>query len=172
MRGNMFQTFVLAVFLFHATAVAKKPAFPIKEDLKEPLLSLLDEAVNLHRAVYSKKEDQINIISLKMARKIRELENSPRLPPYHQGSYIHRLLQGLKPQLEAVKTPNGKRQRNIASINRSLTYMAHVYGLRKYAVFFCPQDRSVWMQDLGDAKKGKIKPLHLQHRSCGALVAK
>ncbi len=166
----MFQIAVLAVFLSHAGWAMKKPAFPLKEELKGPLVSLLDEAVDLHRAFYSKKEDQINIISLKMARKIEELEQSPRLLPYHQGSYIHRLLQGLKPQLEAVKTPGSKRQSNIASINRSLTYMAHVYGLRKYAVFFCPADRSVWMQDPGG--KGKIKPLHLQHRSCGSLVGK
>ena len=35
---------------------------------------------------------------------------------------------------------------SLKSISRALTYVAHVYGLNDYAVFFCPADRSVWMQ--------------------------
>ena len=175
----MFQTavFIIFVFLFPVAGQAmKRPAFPLKQELKAPLISLLDSAVDLHQAFYSKKEAQIHLTSLQMARKIQELEQSPGLLPYHQGSYIYRLLQDLKPRLEAVKTPGGKRKKNIASINRDLTYVALMYGLRKYAVFFCPQDRSVWMQAERSAEKGagrgQIKPLHLEYRSCGALVGK
>ncbi len=171
---NMFRAFVLIALtvLCGFSFAMKKPAFPLKEEIKGPLTFLLDEAVSLHRAVYSKQEKQIHVALLKMRYQIEMLEKFPQLLPYHQQSYIKRLLQYLKPKLEAIKAPgDNRRKNNIASINRTITYMAHVYGLKKkYAVFFCPQDRSVWMQK--EKKARQTKPLHLEYRSCGALVGK
>ena len=132
-------------------------------------MSLLDEAVYLHKAFYTQEEDQILLTLSKMVNTIEILEQSPSPLPYHQQSYVHRLLQRLKPQLEVIRTTPGKRKVTINSINRTFTYMAHVYGLKKYAVFFCPTDYSVWMQ--GKNTK-KTKPLHLDYKSCGALVSK
>lgn len=167
----MFQMFFIITFLSisHFGFAMKKPVFPLQDKLKAPLVSLLDEAVYLHQAFYSKKEDQIHLTLSKMINQINVLERSPELLPYHQRSYTYRVLQSLKPQLEAMKVAKEKRKANINSINRTLTYMAHVYGLKKYAVFFCPKDRSVWMQGK-NVKKGK--PLHLEYQSCGAMVGK
>ena len=149
----------------------KRPTFPLKDELKAPLVSLLDEAVYLHQAFYSKKEDQIHLTLSRMINQIEVLEQSPELLPYHQRSYTYRLLRGLKPQLEAMmKIANkGNRKTSINSINRTLIYMAHVYGLKKHVVYFCPKDRSVWMQ--GKNVK-KMRPLHLEYQSCGAVVGK
>ena len=145
----------------------KKAFFPIKNELKGPLVSLLDEVVYLHQAFYSKKEDQIHLISSKMTNQIEILEQSPHFLSYHQQSYTHKLLRDIKAQLEAIKSAGNTRKSSINSINRTLTYMAHLYGLKKYAVFFCPKDRSVWMQG---KNKQKTRPLHLEYQSCGDIV--
>ena len=158
---------VLLLITFSFCGFALKKTFSVKDELKGPLTSLLDEAVYLHQAFYSKQEDQIRLTSLKMMNQIEVLERSPQLVPYHQRSYIGRLLKGLKPQLEAIRTSPGMRRTNINAVNRTLTYMAHIYGLNKYAVFFCPDDRSVWLQG---KKSKKMKPLHLEYQECGALV--
>lgn len=147
----------------------KRATFPLRDELKVPLVSLLDEAVYLHQAFYSKKEDHIYLALSKMVNQIEILEKSPKLLPYHQRFYIYRLLKDLKPQLEAMKITKGKRKVGINAVNRTLTYMAHIYGLKKYAVFFCPKDRSVWMQGKGAEK---MRPLHLEYQSCGSLVGK
>ena len=157
----------LIVFSFFSFGLKK--TFSVKDELKRPLTSLLDEGVDLHQAFYSKEEDQIRLTSLRMINQIEVLELPPQILPYHQRSYIDRLLKSLRTQLEAIRTSPGKRKTNINSVNRTLTYMAHIYGLEKYAVFFCPDDRSVWMQ--GKQSK-KIKPLHLEYQKCGALVKK
>ncbi len=147
----------------------KRPNFPINKELKGTLTSLLDKAVDLHQAFYSKKEDQMRLTLLKMINTIKILEQSPQPLPYHQRTYISKLLRELKPKLETLKNSYGNTAESINSINRSLTYMAHVYGLKKYVVFFCPKDRSVWMQGQ-HTKAGK--PLHLEYQSCGAPVGK
>lgn len=158
---------VLLLITFSFCGFALKKTFSVKDELKEPLTSLLDEAVYLHQAFYSQREDQIRLTSLKMINQIAMLEQSPQLVPYHQRSYIDRLLKSLKPRLEAIRTSPSTRRTNINSVNRTLTYMAHIYGLNKYAVFFCPDDRSVWLQG---KKSKKMKPLHLAYQKCGALV--
>ena len=147
----------------------KRASFPLKDELRVPLVALLDEAVSLHQAFYSKKEEQVHLTVSKMVNQIEMLERFPNLLPYHQWSYIYKLLQDLKPQLEVMKIAKVKRKVHMNAVNRTLTYMAHVYGLKKYAVFFCPKDRSVWMQGK-DVKK--MRPLHLEYQSCGALVGK
>lgn len=157
--------FLLIIFSFGGFALKK--TFSVKDELKEPLTSLLDEVVYLHKAFYSQQEDRIRLTALKMINQIEMLERSPQLLPYHQRSYIDRLLKSLKPQLEAIRTSPSRRRTNINSVNRTLTYMAHIYGLNKYAVFFCPDDRSVWLQG---KKSKKMKPLHLEYQECGALV--
>ena len=158
---------ILLLITFSFCGFALKKTFSVKDELREPLTSLLDEAVYLHQAFYSKKEDQVRLTSLKMINQIEMLERSPQLIPYHQRSYVDRLLKSLKPQLEAIRTSPSSRRTNINSVNRTLTYMAHIYGLNKYAVFFCPDDRSVWLQG---KKSKKMKPLHLEYQDCGALV--
>ena len=165
----MFRVFFIILFfsLSHSGFAMKRPTFPLQDKLKAPLVSLLDDAVYLHQAFYSKEEGQIHLALSRMINQIETLEQTPELLPYHQRSYTYRVLRGLKLQLEAMTgMTNGKRKNNINSINRTLTYMAHVYGLKKHAVFFCPRDRSVWMQ----GKNVKKRPLHLEYQSCGAVV--
>ena len=144
----------------------KKNTFTLEQKLKSPLVSLLDETVDLHKAFYSQRDDQLHLAVSKMVAHISTLEKNTYLFSPTQRSYMHRLLQGLKPKLEAIKAEGTKKggKPHIDSINRTVTYMAHLYGLKKYTIFFCPQDRSVWMQ----GKTGKNRPLHLN--SCGAPV--
>ncbi len=150
-----------------ASWALKRTNFPVTKELQEPLTSLLDKAVDLHQAFYSKKEEQIHLTLSSMINTIESWERSPQLLPYHQQSYISKLLQKLKPELSALKNSHGRAKRNINAINRSLIDMARMYGLKKYIVFFCPKDRSVWMQ--GQRAK-TTKPLHLEYQSCGAPV--
>ena len=161
---------LIILICFSISGFSLKRTFVLTDEWKAPLVSLLDEGVYLHQAFYAKKEDQVLLTLSKMVNQVETLQQSPRVLPYHQQSYVYKLLQGLAPQLEAIKTaPPDKQKNGLNKINRTLTYMAHVYGLKKYAVFFCPQDYSVWMQ--GKHTK-KTRPLHLDYKSCGALVNK
>lgn len=164
-------SFIIVLMLFFSGdgLAMKRANFPITRELKGTLTSLLDKAVDLHQAFYSKKEDQMRLTLLRMINTIEVLEQSPQSLPYHQKSYISKLLRELKPKLETLKNSHTKTAESINSINRSLTYMAHVYGLKKYVVFFCPKDRSVWMQG---QNTNTTKPLHLEYQSCGAPVGK
>lgn len=161
--------FFIVLICFSGLSIAmKKRSFSLKQEQKTPIISLLDEAVYLHHALYSKQTDKIDLALLKVKNKIKILEASPNLLPYQQQSYIYKLLRDIKPKLEAIKISQNNSKKSVNSINRTFTYMAHVYGLKKYATFFCSTDRSIWMQ-----KKNKLnKPLHLDHQLCGSPIGK
>lgn len=161
---NRLAFFVFLLFSFSVFATKKK-SFTVKEEMKKPLATLMDLSVNLHQAVYDQNIEQIDLIVLKMIRKTNQLkQDASTILPHHEQSYLNKLLQSLQFNLEAFRKSNRYRKNYINSINRKLTYMAHIYGVTKYAVFFCSKDRSVWMQ------ANQNKSLHLSHTSCGTPV--
>ena len=156
-------------FCMGLEAMVKKSAFSLEQQTKAPLISLLDEAIYLHEMFYSGNEDQINLRASKMIQKINNIRRqSIASLPHHQRNYMERLLQDLSSQVESLKVSEPEdRVNNIHAINRQLTYMAKVYGVKKYNVFYCPTDRKVWMQG-----SDKNKPLHLNKKVCGTSVNK
>ena len=153
------------------SAMVKKGSFLLERQVKAPLVSLLDEAVYLHEMFYSKNEDQVHLRASKMIQQIRNIRQQQSIISlsHHQRSYMEKLLQDLSSRLESLKISSEPRSRvnNMHAINRQLTYMAKVYGLEKYDVFFCSKDRNVWMK-----KNTKSKTLHLSDTSCGVSVSK
>ena len=125
------------------------------KEWEHSLISLLDSAVHLQKAFYAQADKQVSLSSAKMAYHITQLEKFAPFLPYHQSFYVQNLLKKLKPPVHALIKPQNRRVylKNIKFIVRTLTYMANMYGLNKYAVVFCPKDRSVWMWD----KRAKIK---------------
>ncbi len=163
---NRLAFFISFLLSFSALAM-KKRSFTVKEEMKKPLVSLMDLSVNLHRAVYDQNAEQMDLIILKMIQQTTQLkQNANTVLPYHEQSYLNKLLRSLQFNLEAFRKSNRYKKNYINSINRKLTYIAHIYGLKKYTVFFCSKDRSVWMQT------NRSKPLHLSHTSCGIPVSR
>ena len=136
---------VLLLFSFSVLAL-KKPVFSLTKEWEASLTALLDSAVQLQNAFYARSDKQVSLSSAKMTYQIKQLEKSSHLLPYHQHLYIQNLLNTLKPRLSAMLKQKNRKTGNIKFISRAVTYMAQVYGLNKYVVFFCPTDRSVWMQ--------------------------
>ena len=154
---------------FNAIAMVKKRSFSLNKQTKTSLVFLLDQAIQLHEVFYSKNEDQVLLKASKMIQHIKTIKPGlKRSLSYHQWLYIERLLQNVNSQLESLKIISDKTDRvgKIHSINRQVIYMAKVYGLKKYDVFFCSKDRSVWMQNIA-----KHKPLHLGYEFCGVSVS-
>ncbi len=164
-----FMVLISFCFCTELGAMVKKSSFSLEQEAKTPLVSLLDEAIRLHEVFYSKNEDQINLRASKMIQQIRDIRKQSVLSlSHHQRSYMEKLLQDLSSQLESLKmSGESDRVTQIHAINRQLTYMAKVYGLKKYDIFFCSKDRRVWMQ--GSTKN---KPLHLNYEFCGVPVTK
>ena len=165
----MFRIIIFTCLLglsFSAFSVKRSSFFLKDESEKQTLLALLDEAVHLHGAVYSQDEDRIHLSISKIMDKIEQLRVFSVLMPYHELSYRDKLLQNIAIQLETLKSPPGQnRKYNMNIINREFTNLIHIYGLeKKYIVFFCSKDRSVWIQSKTE------QALHLDYQSCGAPV--
>ena len=158
--------FIFFLLGFSTWVQAKQKSFPVKEEIKKPLTVLTDLSVSLHRAVYNQNTGQADLLALKMIQQMDHLQQTAgKILSLHENAYLNKLLQGLRFNLEVLRASRRYKQNYINTINRKLTYIAHIYGLKNYTVFFCPADRSVWMQDK------KNKPLHLSHTACGIPVS-
>ena len=113
--------------------------------MKKPLATLMDLSVNLHQAVYNQNVEQMDLIVLKMIRKTNQLkQNASTILPYHEQSYLNKLLQNLQFNLEAFRKSNRYKKNYINGINRKLTYLAHIYGVKKYMLFSSAQKIEVY----------------------------
>ncbi len=166
--GSLLVLFFLSLPAFSM----KRESFFLKNEVRKPLISFLEQTVGLHEALYSKKKDQVNLIVSKMIKQIEELKASQKNLVHlslHEKLYMDKWLGKLKIHLEAIKNSDQQRRINMNAINRALAYVAHLYELKQYAVFFCPQDQSIWMQTK-EIKKEKL--LHLNYESCGTMVGR
>ena len=163
--------FCLAFFIFFLfttfSVAAKNKTFIVEESIKDLLVSLVDTSVHLHQSVYDQNISAIELNTLKLLKQVQWLRANIHHKAYHyqEAAYLDKLLLGLEFNLEAFRKSKLYKKNYIKSINRKLTYIAHIYGVKKYTVFFCAADRSVWLQDK------KNKPFHLSHARCGIPVS-
>ena len=167
--------------MMRVAVASSSPVFRLQGETKtrEALASLLDEAVLLHQAVYSGQGGRISLHALKIINQIKGLRGGMATFPvqaagpggrgggyHHELSYRNRLLVRIERRLEALLlSPRGGRSSQMNRANLMFSNLALAYGFKKYVVFFCSRDRSVWMQ----TPRHK-KALHLSHKDCGQPV--
>ena len=154
-----------------AGAMIKRQAFSLEEEMKAPLFSFLDTAVDLQEAFYAGKTDQTNLLARKMIQKIQKVrEQSKKSLSYHQKAYMEKILQNLNTQLESFSAESFKnRSKNILAINRQTAYMAKTYGINNYNFFFCTKDRSLHLKKKHKYSKEVLKQ---DAEFCGKVLTK
>ncbi len=151
----------------YAKTYAKRKGFSVTAEMHSSIRSLVDLSVNLHQAVYDQDQAKIDLIVSKMKRHIQHIKNkNNNSRSYHEKSYLNKLFGSLQFNLIALNQSSRYRTNYVHVINRKLAHIAHIYGLKKYFVFFCAKDKNVWMQAT------KSKPLHLNYEVCGQPVGK
>ncbi len=158
--------FMLFLLLLCTTATGKKHSFSVNKTFQSSVMSLIDMSVDLHKAVYDKNKEHINLLISKITKHISYMQAKvPKLLPHHEQSYIDKLLRSVQFNIEALAKTHRYKNNYIYAINRKLIHIARIYDVKRYKVFFCATDRSIWMQD-----NTHNKPLHLNHAPCGTPV--
>ena len=169
----LFNLFCWSLVLFYSTwSLASKS--PLNPQTKASYLKLLDQAVLFHQAL--DQGDQKNI--QKEIQKTQELltqvyQNSLSLPAFHHRIHSYKLLSHIEEQLTGLsysyspnKTPDKKK---VKKLFLSFFELAQVYDLNKEMkgrLFYCPKDRSLWIQ----SSKTASNPINNQHPSCGKII--
>lgn len=135
--------------------------------LKIELNSVLMDAAKLHEVSYQRNEREVEstvaklLTSIDRAKKRSQKEKG-------QGVHLSRILKSAQEHLAQSRHQLGETRRS--SLKEAFTQIveiSHMYKLENYNVFFCPKDKSVWLQK-GRKAQNPINPERFG--DCGKLV--
>lgn len=157
------------VFLsFNGSFAARKyDPLEVPPALTTELNTLLAAVDRLHGACVLGDEERVQSAANQV---LKHLALAKKKSPLAEGQRQHlvRVLDAIESDLELAKSLKGDgRVEPLQSAFKQTVQLAQTYKLDRYQIFFCPLDRSVWLQKSTRPKN----PIHpRKHGDCGKLV--
>jgi hypothetical protein len=158
---------LLSLFLNSAEARKRYRKVPLNEQLTEELNGVLKAANDLHGAAFEQDEEKIESSLQKVAFSLERADRKSVLAE-SQKTHLKKMIEAAKSGVQLTKnTAGNKRVDHLKDTFKQIVQIAQTYDLDKYKIFFCPEDRAVWLQSSWKAKN----PIHPKiHKKCGKLV--
>lgn len=153
-----------------APAEARRPIQKIKlqSALKAELNQVLKDAVGLQEASFKQNDQATSSAIKRLVKSIDEASAQTHLAK-EQQTHMLKILVAAKTYLEkSRRTMGSDRQTYFQKAFHQLVVIAQVYQLDPYKIFFCPRDKSVWIQK-GMKPQNPINPEVFG--SCGKLAS-
>lgn len=140
----------------------------LEAHLTKQIEAILDTSQLLHQSLTRNESDKTEAHLTYM----KNLVTSARQASYQTSTntlHLRHILNNTERALEEIGLYSQERQKQqqIKSVFHQIVLLSQTYQLdSKYPVYFCTQDKSVWLQ-----KMGKIRnPIHPHYTRCGAIV--
>ena len=155
---------LLVPLLLEARYYAK---ITLKSPLKQRLNAVLKTSNELHTACFKQDEEMIQARLKSLSFEIDKAKASTSSDP-KQKMHVLRILEVTKTEVEKSRNYVGKkRKQSLKSVFRQVVQIARMYKLEPYRVFFCPKDKSTWLQKSWKPKH-PLEPK--KFKNCGKRV--
>lgn len=171
----IFTWFVAAIIGVFSVAVVSAGELALTPPIMNGLNQILKASDLLHKSLLSKDEEQIEIgvrdilIELERA-KIASYKAKP-----HERRHLVRILDTAHEQFEQIRTTYGEERRHrLEEAYNQLVNIVRIYRVdRAYGIFFCPKDRTTWIQK-GNRPQNPFRAISESGRRepCGMRVPK
>ncbi len=157
------------LFSFYINSADARRAIVLDESLTQEVNELLGQTVDLQTSFYNQNENEITASLNQTLKQIDDAKSASLVIEEYSRSHLNKILDAAKSRLELTQTTQDEiRRRNLKSAFEQLAHLARIYKVdNKYRIFFCPKDRSSWVQT-GWKAKNPINPETLG--SCGKAV--
>lgn len=157
---------IVSTFLIEASARRSAP-IDLQPALREELNSLLGATADLHEASFSQDDSRWESSLKNVLNHIDSAQKKSALAKAERP-HLLKILRAARSELEISQMQTGEdRRASLQNGFRQLVQVAQVFKLNKYRIFFCPKDKSVWLQRAAVAKN----PINPQKfGDCGKLV--
>ncbi len=169
MRGFTSLILLLAAILLAPSSGARKAVNKIKVqgELKVELNAVLKASVDLQEASVKGADKQASTAIKKLIQKISAAQKKSTMAK-DQRTHMLKMLTAAKTALEKSRRLSGSdRHTFMQTAFKQIVGLSETYQLDKYKTFFCPKDRSVWLQR-GNKAQNPVNPETLG--SCGKPV--
>lgn len=140
----------------------------IDERLSQEVEVVLSLTADFHKERVNKEHDRAKEIAANLAKKLSETKNLSEKIHDVQNVHITKILESAYSSLKnyndnpkAANAVNG-----LKDFFKEIVQITQVFDVKKYKIFFCPQDRSLWLQKDSKAKN----PVNLSLLNCGKQV--
>jgi hypothetical protein len=149
--------FAILILILIDSSFASRKKIPVKAEAAKNLQQLLDETQELHSALFKQKDPkiatQLEAVQFAISQTLGKVHTAgPQAP------HLQRILMTAKKHFKAAEISEGeKRKLSLKDAFRQIVLIAQSYAVGdKYVIYFCPRDRSVWLQKKGRAQN----PIH------------
>jgi hypothetical protein len=159
----------LSAGLLPEAASARRPVTKMKlqGEIKNELNAVLKATVELQEASFRRNDKDI---AKSLKRLLGRIESANRKTPLakEQRTHLQKLLGAAQTALEkGRRTTGADRQTFMQKAFKQMVTIAQAYQLEPYKMFFCPKDKSVWLQR-SSKPQNPINPE--THGNCGKPV--
>ena len=150
---SLWRIFPQALIVLSLAAGAPK-AFAVTHEL--PLAAPLTTELNLvlkagdvlHKSLISHDEEQIEMGLRDMLWQLEKAKGALVHAKMHERGHLVRILEAASDDFEVTQRAFGEERRlRLAAAYNQLANLVRIYKLdRVYSIFFCPKDRTTWIQ--------------------------
>ena len=150
----------------------QKATQPMSSHLENQLLRMMSGLVEAHQYLKDRQQQKFRLKIKDMLSHVRQIDLSQeRNLTYHQRLYLHRQLQDLVENMKFITMKGVSQQKQMDSLKRTYSgfiQISKAYALKgsekKYGVYFCSKNSSVWVQD---SSRQVYNPFGQSDRKCG-----
>jgi len=139
----------------------------INGPLKKQLNMVLKNTVKLHKSSVKGNRVKVSTSVRSLLKSISKAQKTSKASIKHR-THLYKMLSYARINLEMTQMQKGKsRKKSFKKAFKQLVYVAKTYNLDRYRIYFCPKDRSIWLQK----PRKPWNPFNpKKYRSCGKLV--
>lgn len=164
---------ILIILLFlcpslNFSVFASNKKFKISNKLNSEVQEIITLAAELHQFRVKKNEEEATKVAKTLAAELSHAKEITTKVEDLQDVHIAKILDSAYASLKIYNT-NPKSKDAVGGLKgffKEMVQITQVLEVKKYRLFFCPIDRSLWLQKDSKAKN----PVNLNHVNCGKPV--
>lgn len=177
MRQHLYFSKTILIFSFigflSVGSVSNANGLTLAPNLTTELNQILSVSDHLHKSLVTQSEEQIEISLREMVLQLDRARAAANFAKPHDRRHLMRILDAAHESFELTQSLYGeeRRTRLEAGFNQ-LANLVRVYRLdRSYSIFFCPKDRTTWVQRGYKAQSPFRSQKHVRE-PCGMRVSR
>jgi hypothetical protein len=155
LQMNAAQVFRCAVVVFiflmaglSGSRDARAGDLVLNKQLLEELNLVLKASDVLHKSLLTQDDEQVDLSLRDLLRQLEKAQNASGLAKPHERGHLMRILSAAHEQFELTQSSYGEDRRvRMEEGYNQLVNLVRIYRVdTSYAIFFCPKDRTTWIQ--------------------------
>ena len=168
---SMFCSFILSSLILLPSADAgvwTKERMKVEDSVSDRIEEVLALTAEFHQIRVSKDTSKTIKLATEIASKLGSVAMLTQKNNSVQSLHITKIVQSAQSSIEMFKEdPMAKNaSAELKDFFKDIVQITQVFDVKKYKIFFCPQDKALWLQTLPKVQN----PVNLSLRNCGKPV--